>query len=148
MAVTFDGPATTITLESGVTDVDWLDVYSDWKRWVNDGGGDPYAPAFRVVGGDPLSPTLDAGSYFFLRNDLGWRIKPPEEDINIFVTGNLALEDLTKPSILPTTGAFTAAIIGIQPITQVVTTPGGGGGGATADDVLIQSIIANKITGN
>jgi hypothetical protein len=120
MAVTFDGPNTTITLESGVTQFDWEDVYSDWKRWVNDGGGDPYAPAFSVGGGEPVTDTLFAGSYFFLRNDLGWRIRPPEEDITIYPTGNLAVQDLTKPSILPTIGAFTAAILGIQPITQGV----------------------------
>lgn len=147
MAVTFDGAATTITLESGVTEVAWADVYSDWKRWVNDGGGDPYAPAFRVIGGDPLSATLQAGAYFFLRNDLGWRIKPPEEDITIITTGNLAVESLTDPSVIPTTGAFTATIIGIQPVSQIVTVTGGGGGGATVDDVLIQSIIANEING-
>lgn len=120
MAVTFDGPNLTITLESGVTSLDWIDVYSDWKRWVNDGGGDPYPPAFRTVGGDPLSAVINAGAYFFLRNDLGWRIKPPEEDITILVTGNLALEDVNLPSILPTTGNFTAAVLGLQPVTQGV----------------------------
>jgi len=120
MAVTFDGPNLIITLETGVTSLDWGDVYSDWKRWVNDGGGDPYAPAFRVVGGDPLSAVINAGTYYFLRNDLGWRIKPPEEDITVFVTGNLALQDLNVPSILPTTGAFTAAVLGLQPVTQGV----------------------------
>lgn len=120
MAVTFDGPNLTITLESGVTDLAWIDVYSDWKRWVTSSDGHKYAPAFRTVGGDPLSAVIDAGAYFFLRNDLGWRIKPPEEDITIFVTGNLALESLDAASILPTTGNFTAAVLGLQPITQGV----------------------------
>lgn len=120
MAVTFDGPNLIITLESGVTEIEWQDVYSDWKRWVNDGGGDPYPPAFRPDGGSPLTAIIDQGRYYFLRNDLGWRIKPPEEDITILAAGNLALEDSSLPSILPTTGAFTAAILGLQPITQGV----------------------------
>jgi hypothetical protein len=122
MAVTFDGPNLRITLESGVTTISWQDVYSDWKRWVNDGGGDPYAPAFRVVGGDPLTGTLNAGTYYFLRNDLGWRIKPPEEDITIFAEGNLAAEDTAKDTIVPTTGAFTAAVLGVQPVSQSIPT--------------------------
>lgn len=121
MAVTFDGPNLTITLESAVTAIAWIDVYSDWKRWVQDGGGHSYPAAFRPLGGDPLSAVLDAGSYFFLQNQDGWRIKPPEEDITILAEGNLALEDADLPSIIPTTGAFTAAIFGIQPVSQGIT---------------------------
>jgi len=120
MAVSFDGPTLTITLESGVTSVEWTTVYSDWKRWVQDGGGHAYPPAFRPDGGSPLSAVIDQGRYYFLQNNLGWRIKPPEEDITIQALGNLALEDADLPSILPTTGAFTAAILGLQPITQGV----------------------------
>jgi len=121
MAVSIDGDNLIITLESGVTNIDWKDVYSDWKDWllaspVNRG----YPAAFRTIGGDPVTAVLNAAPYFFLRNDLGWRIKPPEEDIEIVVTGNIAPEDITLPMFLQTTGDYTASIVGIQNIAQGV----------------------------
>jgi len=122
MAITFDGVAKLITLESGVTEVDVADIYSEWKQWVNESyTNSKYLPAFRTIGGDPLSSIINAGAYYFLRNDFGWRIKPPEEDITIYTVGNLAVEDTALPAFIPTVGAFTAAILGLQPVTQGVT---------------------------
>ena len=122
MPIVFDGPNTTITLASGVTDVEAKDIYSRWKDWVTIGDNAKYLPAFRTIGGDPLSPVVDAGSYFFIQNQNGWRIKPPEEDITIFISGNLALEDTGQAGLIATTGAFSTAILGLQPVTQGVTT--------------------------
>jgi len=121
MAVSIDGSSLLITLESGVTEVNVADIYSDWKRWVIQGDNAKYLPAFRTVGGDPLTSIIDAGAYYFLRNDLGWRIKPPEEDITIYTAGNLAAQDTGLPVFVPTTGEYTAAILGLQPVTQGVT---------------------------
>lgn len=116
---TFDGINLIITLDSGVTSIDWQDIYSDWKDWMLEAPTNrAYPEAFRTTGGDPLNTILDSGSYFFLRNDYGWRIKPPEEDITILATGNLAPEDSDIDMFLPTTGAFTTQILGLQPITQ------------------------------
>jgi hypothetical protein len=95
-------------------------IYSRWKDWVYEDTNAKYLPAFRQSGGDPLTPGINAGTYFFLRNDLGWRIKPPEENIEIFLDGNLAPEDAGLPLTLPTVGAFSTAIVGLQPITQSV----------------------------
>lgn len=95
------------------------DLYSEWKEYVL-GTGHQYHPAFRTTGGDPLTGTLNAGSNFFLRNDLGWRIRPAEEDSTITVTGNLFPEDITQPMIVPTTGGFTVLMAGLQPVTQNV----------------------------
>lgn len=119
--ITFDGVNKVITLESGVTEVEAIDIYSRWKEWVAISDNAKFDPAFRTVGGDPLSSIINAGSYFFLRNDLGWRIKPPEEDITVLFAGNLAIEDTTQTSFIPTTGPFTATVLGLQPITQGVT---------------------------
>ena len=121
MAVTIDGANLLITLESGVTQVNVADIYSDWKRWMVQGDNAKYLPAFRTVGGDPLTSIINAGAYYFLRNDYGWRIKPPEEDITIYTAGNLAAQDTSLPVFLATDGAFTAAILGLQPVTQGVT---------------------------
>lgn len=123
MATTFDGDNLLITLNAGgsVHTVDaQVDLYSDWKEWVKLADNAKYPPAFRTTGGDPLTPGISAGAYFFIRNDLGWRIKPAEEDATITLIGNLAPEDATLGVFNPTVGAFTVAILGLQPITQSV----------------------------
>ena len=107
MPISFDGPTTTITLASGEGEVSALEIYSRWKDWVKLSDNAKYNPAFRVVGGDPLTDTLNAGSYYFLRNDYGWKIKPPEEDIFIQLTGNIFPQDTLGSAILaPTTGNY------------------------------------------
>lgn len=119
---TFDGDNLLITLDSGVTEVDWKeDVFSGWKDWLlsapeNRG----YPQGFRVEGGSSINQLLDSGTYFYMQNQLGWRLKPPEEDINITVTGNMVGENSALPLVLPTTGAYTVFINGLQPITQAV----------------------------
>jgi hypothetical protein len=119
---TFDGDTLTITLDSGVTEVDVRDdIYSPWKEWAKEGTNIRYPLAFRPDGGAALSAIINQGSYFFLNNSAGWRIKPPEENITIYLTGNLAVEDTTLPATTPTIGAYTTAIIGLQPVTQGVT---------------------------
>jgi hypothetical protein len=124
MATTFDGDNLLITLNAGgaVHSVNAeTDLYSDWKEWVKlSSANAAHAPAFRTTGGDPLTPGIEAGAYFFLRNDLGWRIKPAEEDATITLTGNLAPEDSSLPIVIPTTGAYTVLVLGLQPITQGV----------------------------
>ena len=118
---TFDGESLIITLDSGVTEVNVQEnLYEEWKAWMLSGNM-RYPAAFRTIGGDPLSAIINAGSYYFLQNDLGWRIKPPEEDITAYLTGNLAVEDTSLPAFIATTGTFTAAILGLQPVTQGVT---------------------------
>jgi len=117
---TFDGVNLVITLDSGVTNVDvGADIYTPWKTFLL---ADPlnrrFPPAFRSIAGDDLTPGLVAAPYYFLRNDLGWRIRPPEEDITINLTDNLLGEDSTLPVAIPTVGGFTALILGIQPVTQ------------------------------
>ena len=119
---TFNGETLIITLDSGVTTLEWIDVYSAWKDWMIESPlNRKYPTAFRSDGGNPLSAIINQGSYFFLNNSGGWRIKPPEEDITIYVTGNLAVEDTSLPALTPTDGAYTAAIFGLQSITQGIT---------------------------
>jgi len=123
MPATFDGPNLRIILPSGVTDIDvQVDLYSDWKEWVNIGDNAKYPIAFTTSGGDPLTPGLVAGAYYFLQNQSGWRIRPPEEDITIFFDGNLAPADTDDPMFVVTIGNFNTQIINIQPITQSVST--------------------------
>lgn len=124
MATVFDGNTLTITLSAptaGVLDLSVARLYSEWKEWqLADFQNLGYPPAFRVVGGDQLTPGIKAGAYYFIRNDYGWRIKSTEADQTIYVEGNLAPQDSTLPTVVETTGAFTVAFIGLQPITQNV----------------------------
>jgi len=120
---TFDGDNLVITLDSGVTEIDVIDnIYEPWKDWMLSSPiNRKYPQAFVSDGGNPLSAIINQGSYIFLQNQYGWRIRPPEEDITIYLTGNLAVNTTTSPAFIPTVGAYTAAILGLQPVTQGVT---------------------------
>jgi len=122
---TFDGINLIITLDStgtGSGEVNWQDVYSEWKDWLLSTTLNRKFPhAFTPDGGAPLTSIIDQGRYYFLNNKSGWRIKPPEENITYYAVGNLAVNDTSIPALKPTDGTFTAAILGLQPITQGVT---------------------------
>lgn len=135
MPISFDGPTTTITLASGDTAVEVVDIYSRWKDWVLLSDNSKYLPAFRETGGDPLGGGVYAGVNVFIRNDYGWRIKPPEEDIVINLIGNLYPEDPLTIWRLPTTGAYETAINTNNASNLLLFDSGGGGGSLTAADV-------------
>lgn len=119
----FFGESLRCVLPSGVDEIDIeAGVYSQWKEWTKIGDNAKYPPMFRTVGGDPLTPGIDAGAYFFMQNQYGWRIRPAEEDATVLITGNLAPEDSTLPLAVETLGAFTVLLLGLQPITQSVET--------------------------
>jgi len=88
-----------------------IDLYSDAKEdWL----ADPvlrrkFALPFRTIGGDDLGGGLDAGAYFFLRNDLGWRIRPYEASHDLTITGNLYANDVNLPISVPTLGPYTVS---------------------------------------
>lgn len=123
---TFDGESLIITLPptvGGVLDVDvQADLYEPWKDWVR---AKPkrrgYPQAFTPDGGNALTSILDQGRYSFLNNVAGWRIKPHESNGTYYFTGNLAVADTTLPALIPTVGAYTTAVLGLQPITQGIT---------------------------
>jgi len=120
---TFDGENLIVTLDAGTPQQDvQTHLYEPWKNWLLSNPKNMGYPAlFRTVGGDPLSSVINAGAYFFIQNQHGWRIKPPEENGDIFLTGNLAIEDTAQSVSTPTVGGFTAFILGLQPVTQGVT---------------------------
>lgn len=131
MATVFNGDTLTITLDApvgGVYNLDIPKLYSEWKDWqLADFQNMGYPQAFRGVGGDPITATLSGVPTFFIRNDLGWRIKPFEADHTINITGQLAAQDPTLPITKSTTGAFTVLGFNVQPIAQVETVTSGSG---------------------
>ena len=112
---TFDGPNKLITLlDPGVTPTQSVpDIYSLWKEWVRLSDNAKYLPAFDLsVGGNDTNPPEKLDGYFFVRNDLGWRVKPFEASGVTTLAGNLFAFDTGTALYLPTTGTFTAFIIG------------------------------------
>ena len=91
--VTFNGPEHLIELDEITTSYTAVGIYSDWKRWVQEGDNSKWSPAFRVVGGDPLGGGQNSPPFFFVRNDFGWRVKMPESNIDTTVNGNLLVSD-------------------------------------------------------
>ena len=112
---TFDGPNKLITLlDPGTNPTQSVpDIYSLWKEWVVISDNAKYLPAFDLsVGGNDTSPPEKLDGYFFVRNDLGWRVKPFEANGITTLAGNLFAFDTGTTLYLTTTGTFTAFVIG------------------------------------
>ena len=130
------------------------DLYSDWKELVqaNFGGNAAGAPpAFsESIGGNPVGGGKQVAPYFFLRNDLGWRLRPPEEDGETTIEGNLFATDINKNIVTPTLGGFTQVLrLLISPDALTVTT--GVSGLTTAESealLFIQKLLRNKLITN
>jgi len=111
--VTVDLSNKLIIINSGITGLDAeVDLYSDLKAdWIANANGElGFEFPFRTAGGDPLPGGLEAGAFFFMRNDLGWRIRPYEGDHELIITGNLYPEDKDLPMCVPTLGGYTVLV--------------------------------------
>lgn len=107
--VTFDGPNKLILVNNGVTSLDWgPDVYSSWKEWLlltSNKENPGFAPALRVVGGDPIdvSEGRFLGATFFLTN--GWRLRTWSGNHRLIVNGNVYTEEGDAIDV-PTIGSY------------------------------------------
>lgn len=123
MAIEFDGDNLLITLTAptaGVLSQTWEDVYDNFKQWYLSGENSAYPFAFTVSGGEGITTVTVAGQYYFLRNDLGWRIRTTDEDQNVFWEGNGIPTDLTLPIVVGRVGR-TIAHFGLQPLVTGIT---------------------------
>lgn len=119
---TFDGPNKRIEIDAEIGDSTFTpaELYSAWKDWVLAGNAQ-YVEAFaESVGGNDLGGSfLDA--YIFLRNDLGWRIRPNARDHTLVVDGNLYGSDpntplfaaATSPALIQVERSFSSRAVGI-----------------------------------
>ena len=86
-----------------------------------------FLAAFRTIGGDNLTPGVDAGPYFFIQNGLltdappqgGWRIISTDEDQTVNYQGNLVAEQ-PDTTLINVTPGRSVLHLGLQPITQRV----------------------------
>jgi len=126
----FDGPTKTISL-SGTSSLNIKeDVYSAWKRWVQQGDNSKYLPAIRSIGGDPVGNGLFAADIYFMLN--GWKIIISSD---IRVSGILYDETSGIPYIVQPGGSVYATVSNLA---YGVSTSGGGGASASdvADEVV------------
>jgi hypothetical protein len=115
------------------------DLYSDAKELIiadttglSAGVPPPFLEAIEgtrkvggSVGGNPISATQNIAPYFFINNIDGWRLRPPEEDGETTITGNLFPLDPDTPFIIPTVGNFTQLLRLIVSPQAIVDTSGG-----------------------
>lgn len=138
--VTFDGNNKIIIVDNGVTTLNAVEVYSDWKEWVQTTDNSKYEQAFTVLGGDPLPGSLYLGTTLFLENN--WRIRPYEGDHVLTLEGNLYDRAGASPFV-STVGTYNV-LITTRVSNLVDTVATGGSTGITNTD--IQNIAANTAT--
>jgi hypothetical protein len=119
ITIGYDGPLTTVTA---------ADIYSRWKDWVAAGNAQFEQAFSESVGGNELGGGVSLSGYYFIRNDIGWRIKPSENDYELTVSGDLYPADANTAFIIPPTGDFTVLISFQRSAASYVTASGGGGG--------------------
>ena len=146
MAASFDGPNLIMTLDTTTEQDVRENWYEDWKDWMR---GHPdnrkYPQLFFSEGGAPVDATTNQGGYIRVNNAAGWRLKPPEQDIEIAYTGSLLKNEQTLPIFNTTDGNFNTFLRNVQPITTVVTI----GSGVTAQDKvdIIDELMARVMEG-
>ncbi len=82
------------------------DLYSAAKNdWLSDPVLNRFTFPWRTVGGDDVGGGKAVGAYFFLRNDLGWRIRPYDADHELILVGQLFGQDGAQQVVVPTTSS-------------------------------------------
>ena len=125
MAYTFDAAAKLVRCGPATTEIVLADLWSRWKDWVLAGNA-AALPAFNTVGGEiPAIPL-----YLFPTN--GWRIKLPEADRTVRVTGGiLATADNSDPFVDPD-GPYTVRVEREAPGIAIGYSTGGSSGPSAA----------------
>jgi len=137
---TFDGETLIVTLDSGVTTVSVADdLYKEWKLWQLDGNM-RFPAAFSTEGGQATTATGTVSAFYFLRNDLGWRLRGPEEDIEIYLQGNLYGTDPDLPIRVMTIGNYNSLMAIDRDASSVVETVVSGSGLSTEQATWLEEL--------
>lgn len=111
--IDFDGPTKMVTIghDGPITETTAADMYSAWKQWVLAGNAQ-WLPAFaESVGGNPIGGGQSLSGYYFLRNDLGWRVTHATFDYEIRIAGDLYPLDPATPWMDPTADAHSVQFV-------------------------------------
>jgi hypothetical protein len=122
---TFDGDNLLVLLPTSQAEVNAKRaLYSAFKEWLKTGANAKYPPPFETIGGEPTTATGVAAPFFFLRNDIGWRIRPAEENANVTIVGNVYGREPALPILAATQGSYTVLITIERDASSVVETVG------------------------
>lgn len=146
-SILIDGPNLNIQfLDIGDFDAT-LDIYSPWKEWAQLDQNLGFPRAFDTTGGDPTTATQNISPFYFLRNDLGWRIQAPEVEGQVTVEGDLFPRDPEVIAFTPSTGTFNTIIrllVSSKSLTNQIPVSG-----LTAAEsaalLLIQKLLRNRM---
>lgn len=120
---TFDGDNLIMTLDATANQNIIDDWYGPWKDWMLSSPLNRKFPQlFLSEGGGPVDATKSQASYIRANNDAGWRVRPPEQDIEIAYTGNLVRTNDSLPIFIPTVGSYSTQVFNVQPIAQTAET--------------------------
>lgn len=115
---TFDGDNLVMTLDATPTQDVEDDWYKPWKQWLLESPRNRgYPQLFLSEAGASATATTKQGAYIRINNSFGWRIRPPEQDVEINYTGNLVRTNDSLPIFIPTIGNFSTHCFNTQPIT-------------------------------
>lgn len=133
--VTFDGNNLLITIgyDGPVTSIDAEEIYSAWKIWVQNGNAN-FPAAFSTIGGESIGTGLEVAPYYFLQNQVGWRIRPAEQDHDLAIIGNLYPGAPATRMVNPTVGDFTV-LVSIERSSAAIAIETGGGGAIDPNDI-------------
>jgi hypothetical protein len=134
MAISFDGPTKTMTLSTGTTSLNVLDLWSRWVDWFLTSDNSKYLPAFQQVGGDDIDTVAGTSIpiYAFLMN--GWKLKPQEANHTLSVSGGILLVNGGGDPFVNTSGAYTVRINYQQPVQAITVSTSGSTGGLTPEE--------------
>lgn len=136
------------TATGPITEAPIAEGYSRWKDWVQAGNANWPEAFSNTIGGNDLGGGQFLDGYFFIRNDLGWRIRPDEADGQLDIAGNLFPFDPLTPFLVPTIGDFTVTVRQVLSSRAIVDTGGGGGGSIDYDrirDDIVPHIWASRL---
>tara|TARA_B110000114_G_scaffold95560_1_gene100790 strand:- start:1448 stop:2443 length:996 start_codon:yes stop_codon:yes gene_type:complete len=118
------------------------DMYSEWKEWVITDNNAKYEQAFDTTGGDDVGNNQEIAPYFFLRNNSGWRIKMPEQNGELIISGNLFPRDSSQPMFIQAENYDAFLRLEVSTRAVVVTVPAETGVLSPAQSAQLDKITA------
>lgn len=133
MTISFNGTAKTITLSTGTTELDVLDLWSRAVDWWLTSDNSKYEFPMQEVGGNDIDVGAGISIPIYIFLDPAWTIVPQNANHTLYVTGGILLVEGGGDPFSSVAGR-TVRIVYQQPV-QAIGVAGGSGGGLTADQV-------------
>jgi hypothetical protein len=146
---TFDGPNKQIIIgyDGPITNITAAEMYSAWKEWVIAGNAQ-YQPAFgESVGGNQLGGGVGLSGYYFVRNDLGWKLLHSPYNYEIRVAGDIYPFDPDQTWIDTTPDPHSVTFVFQRSAASMVVIGTGADAAGVAAAVWDESLADHKVAG-